>query len=281
MKNRIIYGVILIALMLACVFLSPVTRVLFFTAAGCLCAWEYSKQMEKLQMVCSLSVMILYLLLQSALVIVKAGLSAYCTLFVGMIYLAMLSGILRKKVSGNGALDTVAGLTYPCLLFGVIMMISISNIWMETLTIACLATWNCDNGAFLGGKRFGKHKLAPAISPNKTIEGAVIGALSAMLVGVLVYYLGIWCVSAPGLAGMYTQIPLWLCVAISLVASTMGQIGDLAEERKRICDALMDDITAMALSLPEHTVVPYPNIPKKQYPKNTPLEVYPREETAC
>lgn len=55
----------------------------------------------------------------------------------------------------------------------------------------------------------------------------------------------------------------------------------IAEERKRICDALMDDITAMALSLPEHTVVPYPNISKKQYPKNTPLEVYPREETAC
>lgn len=54
----------------------------------------------------------------------------------------------------------------------------------------------------------------------------------------------------------------------------------IAEERKRICDALMDGITAMALAQPEHTVVPYPNIPKKQYPKNIPLEVYAHEEAA-
>lgn len=54
----------------------------------------------------------------------------------------------------------------------------------------------------------------------------------------------------------------------------------IAEERRRICDALMDAITAMAVAQPEHTVVPYPNIPKKQYPKNIPLEVYVYEETA-
>ena len=36
----------------------------------------------------------------------------------------------------------------------------------------------------------------------------------------------------------------------------------------------------MALAQPEHTVVPYPNIPKKQYPKNIPLEVYAHEEAA-
>ena len=51
------------------------------------------------------------------------------------------------------------------------------------------------------------------------------------------------------------------------------------EERRRICDALMDRITERAVSLPEHTVVPYPNIPKKQYPKNIPLEVYTDEKT--
>lgn len=48
----------------------------------------------------------------------------------------------------------------------------------------------------------------------------------------------------------------------------------IEEERKRITGYLMDSITEIAVSLPEHTVVPYPNIPKKQYPKNIPLEVY-------
>ena len=45
-------------------------------------------------------------------------------------------------------------------------------------------------------------------------------------------------------------------------------------ERKRIREVLMAEITALAASLPEHTVVPYRNIPKKDYPKNLPIEVY-------
>ena len=50
------------------------------------------------------------------------------------------------------------------------------------------------------------------------------------------------------------------------------------EERSRICRALMDEITSIAVSLPEHTVVPYPNISKKAYKKNIPLEVYDHEK---
>ena len=42
----------------------------------------------------------------------------------------------------------------------------------------------------------------------------------------------------------------------------------IAEERRRICAYLMDEITAMAEALPCHTVVPYRNIPKRLYPKN-------------
>lgn len=45
------------------------------------------------------------------------------------------------------------------------------------------------------------------------------------------------------------------------------------EERRRICGRLMDEITAIACALPEHTVVPYRNIPKKNYPKNTEVRV--------
>ena len=49
---------------------------------------------------------------------------------------------------------------------------------------------------------------------------------------------------------------------------------ELDVECNRFSNALMDEITQMAVALPEHTVVPYPNIPKKAYPKNIPLEVY-------
>lgn len=229
MKNRIIYGSLILVLMIGCMFVSPVTRVLFFTAAGCLCAWEYSHQMKKLDLRCSLSVMILYMVVQALLVLFDVGLLYYCAAFLGAVYLAMFSGIIRKQVSGNGALGTVAGLTYPCYLIGAITVISVSDIWFETLTIACLSTWSCDNSAFLGGRRYGKHKLAPGISPKKTVEGAIIGALSAVITGILLYYIGIWCKNSAWLSVQYTSVPLWLCAFTSFVASTMEQVGDLAE----------------------------------------------------
>ena len=43
----------------------------------------------------------------------------------------------------------------------------------------------------------------------------------------------------------------------------------IEEERQRIREYLMGEITAVAVALPEHTVVPYRNIPKKDYPLNT------------
>jgi len=47
----------------------------------------------------------------------------------------------------------------------------------------------------------------------------------------------------------------------------------IAEERARLCGALMDAITAMAEAQPRHRVVPYPNVPKRDYPMNIPDEV--------
>ncbi len=46
----------------------------------------------------------------------------------------------------------------------------------------------------------------------------------------------------------------------------------MEEERRRICNYLMQEITEIACALPEHTVIPYRNIPKKYYPSNIPKE---------
>jgi len=48
---------------------------------------------------------------------------------------------------------------------------------------------------------------------------------------------------------------------------------DRRAERRRICDGLMARITDIAVSLPEHRVTPYLNMPKRDYPKNIPSEV--------
>lgn len=218
LKARVTSAVVMIAIVLVCMPFA-VTRVLFFAVCGGLCAYEYSKNVEKLEARCTLWVMFVYLGAQAALTLLDAGLFAYISALIGCLYLALFSGVLHKTVSGRGALYTLAGLTYPCVLFGCLMVISVSRIWWQTLLLACLSTWICDSAALFGGTRYGKHKLAPLVSPNKTWEGAVCGALSSIPTAFVCWIL----------FRFTYPIPLWLCVVTSLFASTLGQIGDLAE----------------------------------------------------
>ena len=107
---------------------------------------------------------------------------------------------------------------YPGVIFGVLMMISVSNIWLETLVLGALSTWACDAFALFGGIRFGKHKIAPLVSPNKSLEGCICGAAASVVAGFLIWLLR-----------LLPHIPLTTCIITALVASTLGQIGDLAE----------------------------------------------------
>lgn len=73
---------------------------------------------------------------------------------------------------------------------------------------------------------------------------------------------------APRLRKMYFGKPIRFCPE-----------NPMEEERRRICLALMEEITRIAVNLPEHTVVPYQNLPRRQYPSNIPKE--PHYEKAC
>lgn len=219
LKTRVKSAIVLLSVTLLCVLLSPVTRILFFAVVGGVCAYEYSKNVEKLDASCTLWVMILYLAVQAVLAYLHAGYLSYTICFIVCVYLSLFSGVLHKKVSGRGALYTLAGLSYPCLPFGLILVISVSDIWWQTIVLACASTWICDSFALFGGMKFGKHKLAPHVSPKKTWEGCISGALSSVVTGVLIFFI---------YKGVY-PIPLWLCVFTALLASTVGQLGDLAE----------------------------------------------------
>ena len=218
MKDRVKSAVIMILITAACMPFAP-TRTLYFMGVGGLCAYEFSKNVEKLNARCTLWVMFVYLAAHAVLTFLDAGLFAYTVCFVFCLYLALFSGVLHRQVSGIGALYTLAGLTYPCVLFGIIMTIGVSRIWWQTLLTAVFCTIGCDTAALFGGMRFGKHKLAPAVSPKKTVEGALCGALSSLLTGTLAWLI-IRC---------FEPIPLPLCLVTALIGSSMGQIGDLAE----------------------------------------------------
>ncbi len=218
MKQRVLSAVVLLAITLSCVLISEVSRVLFFAAAGILCCYEYSRAVEKNEVYCAAWVMYTYIAAQAVLTLFHLGHLYYIACMGLGVYLAMFSGILHKKVQGRGAVYTVAGLAYPGFLFGLLMMISVGEIWQQALLVATASTLVCDSFALFGGMRFGKHKLAPLVSPHKTIEGAVCGALSSLVVGAVIYFLPI-----------FPELSLPACLITALLASSMGQIGDLAE----------------------------------------------------
>ena len=80
-----------------------------------------------------------------------------------------------------------------------------------------------DTFAYFGGKLFGKHKLAPEISPKKTVEGAVIGgvfgALGVLLAGVI-FQQYILEPAAP-------RVPVYLYAILGLALGIFSQVGDL------------------------------------------------------
>ena len=101
-----------------------------------------------------------------------------------------------------------------------------------------LAAWGADTCALFSGMLFGKHKLAPVVSPNKTIEGAVGGVMGSMLLGVVVTA----CYTA--LHGQLVGVPLdtlgWryyvVVVLLGGFGSLLGIVGDLfASVIKRQC----------------------------------------------
>lgn len=85
------------------------------------------------------------------------------------------------------------------------------------ILIPMITAWCSDTFAYFFGRSFGKHKLAPSISPNKTVEGSVGGILGA-IVGMLVFAY---------LTRDFIAIPMVYSIIIGIFGSICGQIGDL------------------------------------------------------
>ena len=220
MKKRVLSAIILVAIVVACMPLIY-TRVAMVCAASIICVYEYHKNLKNIDINTTLWVLIAYPVISSVLALTKCGFMTYIAWFTGAILVALFSGLIHADIRGKGAIYTLSLLAYPCFPFALIIYICTSPRWVETLLLGFLSSTFCDTFALFGGKLLGKHKLAPDISPNKTIEGSVCGSIFGILAGFVVYYISNYF----GLS----NIPLLPCLVASLLASTLGQIGDLAE----------------------------------------------------
>ncbi len=77
-----------------------------------------------------------------------------------------------------------------------------------------------DVGCYYAGTRLGKHKLAPVVSPNKTIEGSIGGAISAVIGALIVGAFINLC---------FVEVQWYVSVIVGLICTVFAQIGDLCE----------------------------------------------------
>lgn len=96
---------------------------------------------------------------------------------------------------------------------------NIDILWYLVFLVA--TSKGSDMAAYSAGKMFGKHKFAPVVSPNKTWEGTIAGAVVGTTLGVLILrrFLG----------GGYCQVPLPALMLFSLLVTMAGQVGDLVK----------------------------------------------------
>lgn len=221
MKTRVISAVVLLILVFGCFLISPATRTLLLLAICIMATWETCRVIKAKEIDTCPAVLYAYAVAVCVLVFLnKASEFWLDALFFAAVMLICFAGICSTKLRGKGALATLAVLAYPVFPIVLIMRYTAlpDDMWIPVFAIGCVATWICDSFALFGGKLFGKHHIVPHVSPNKTLEGFISGAVCAALSGIGLYF---------ALRGSF-DVSLALCVITSFVASTMGQIGDLA-----------------------------------------------------
>lgn len=84
-----------------------------------------------------------------------------------------------------------------------------------------LSAWGADTCALFSGILFGRHKLAPVVSPNKTVEGAVGGVIgSTAFVMLAAFFMNYHFEDL--------KLPMWAAAVIGIVGAILGEIGDLS-----------------------------------------------------
>jgi phosphatidate cytidylyltransferase len=103
----------------------------------------------------------------------------------------------------------------PLLSFGIHIA---DEAWRQILGMLLIVTYSMDTGAWFFGKNFGKHKLWPAVSPKKTVEGLVGGMVVAGALGSVAWWL-------------FFADFRWYYSVIFAVCGVISQVGDLVQSK--------------------------------------------------
>ncbi len=224
MAQRIITGLILVAVLFLVVLLCPAWVAMLLTTL--LCVWAYLELISCLKVVRSPWLHACGVLMSAVVPVLS---------WLGFSFLAervtMLAFVLALLVCwmaehDRGRMDFrsmtavfFAALLLPLFYSALIRILRMENGRMLVL-LPFITAYVCDTAAFFTGRLFGKHRLAPKISPKKSIEGAVAGVL-ATVVGCLLYGLILQ-------YGWKMTVHYGALALYGLIGSVAGILGDLA-----------------------------------------------------
>ncbi len=188
MKTRLISAAILIPILLVIIFALP--KMVFAVAVGLCCAVAAYELLYSTGFVRNLR-----LVIYSALVALLMPIWCYyempyvwgllgILLFVIALFAEMMCSHIKIQFE-KIAICLCAGLMIP-FLFTSVVRIHSYDLGRHLIMVPVVLAFLPDSGAYFAGIYFGKHKLAPAISPKKTVEGAIGGVIVGIL-GMLLY----------------------------------------------------------------------------------------------
>jgi phosphatidate cytidylyltransferase len=137
-----------------------------------------------------------------------------------IVFLSFLFGLFTRQelvTSVHSIAFTLLGVFYVGWLLSYVILLRLLIDGPNYVFYLFGVVWLGDATALMFGQLFGRHKLAPTLSPGKTIEGA-IGGLMGSLCGAILG--GLW---------LLGHLTLTQCLAIGCLLAVVGQLGDLSE----------------------------------------------------
>ncbi len=223
--TRMLTGFIMGTVAMGCIMLGGVALLLLLTCVIYFASKEYVKILEHKGFYPSLKI----ILASEALlaIITYFDRTQYVALALTVCTFAAFMWVLfrgRQPYIANVA-TTILGFVY-CGYFPLHLQLlrdissSQYNDGLGFVVMMFVAIMMTDIGCYYAGTRFGKHKLAPVISPNKTIEGSIGGAISAVIgaciIGLFINY-------------FFVEISWYIPVLVGIICTIFAQIGDLCE----------------------------------------------------
>lgn len=226
MKTRVISGIVLVILALAVILtggylLAAVLLFLAFTAyrelmKACKLAGT-GKSLSGTEIIGYIGIALYYLLA----VFGENKVYLLLTLIVILVAYMFLYVFTFPKYRAEQIMCSFFCVAYAPVMLSFVYLVRDLEHGIYLVWMIFISSWVCDTCAYFSGVLLGRHKLAPVLSPKKSIEGAVGGVLGSMIVGALYAYFVVESV----ISG---QQIFWIFVLISGVGAVVSQVGDLA-----------------------------------------------------